>query len=226
MANDGKRDIFSEGPMQAEELLDGIFHVKFRSQRHMASTLLRFQEYFESVKFKGKIFTLKEFADWYASVKGKFDYYEAWNGFNLPSESLKPFYEGKFDPLSDEEKAFLDIFKNRKGIFYIICTLEGGSLDELRHEFCHALFYTNREYRKQVADVLEECDTRDIAQHLASDLLYHPDVILDEVHAYLLSDLDYLEEEGFDAPQYHEIHRKLNEIFGRYFVMPHFGKGR
>ena len=160
------------------------------------------------------------------SVRGKFDYYDEWDGFNLPSEVLKPFFEGAFDPLSDEEKSFLDIFRGRNGKFYIICTLEGGGLEALKHELCHAMFYCKSDYKKQVLEVLNGYDTREIARHLINDLLYHPDVLVDEIHAYLLSEMEYLEEEGFDTTQYHEIHRRLNEIFERHSVTILSKKGR
>jgi hypothetical protein len=78
----------------------------FDNQYDLASTFLRFQEHYESPEFAGKVFTLDEYKNWYinhsprASKDGVFTYYEDWNGFNIPSKILKPFYGGKFSPLS------------------------------------------------------------------------------------------------------------------------------
>jgi len=226
MENDTRHDALSNSQIKVDELPYGIFHVKFLSQQLMASTLLRFQEHFESIEFRGKVFTLKEFIAWYVSIKGKFDYYEEWDGFNLPSEVLKPFYEGKFDPLAQEEIEFLELFRYRKENFYVICTLDDGRMEAVKHEFAHALFYTNSEYRRQVAEILKRYDVQDIAQYLLTKLLYHHIVLVDEVHAYLLSEMAYLEEQGFDITKYREAHLKLNEVFERYFAIDHFRKGR
>jgi hypothetical protein len=226
MVNDTVHDTLSNGQMKVEELPYGIFHVKFLSQQLMSSTLLRFQEYFESIEFRGKVFTLKEFIAWYVSIKGKFDYYDEWDGFNIPSEILKPFFEGKFDPLSQEEARFLEIFRDKKEKFYIICTLDDGRIETVKHEFAHALFYTNSEYRRQASEILKHYDVHDIAQYLLTKLLYHYVVLLDEVHAYILSEMEYLEEQGLDIKKYEEANRELNEVFEKYFVVDHFRKGR
>jgi len=56
---------------------------------------LRFEEYYESPRFKGRIFTFDEYRKWYVknSPKGKktgrFTYYSDWSGFNIPSYALK-----------------------------------------------------------------------------------------------------------------------------------------
>jgi len=103
-----------------------IFLLIFKKQEMLASTFLRFQEYYESPKFKGRIFRLEEYKKWYiknspqGQQTGKFTYYSDWNGFNIPSVVLKPFYEGKFNPLSQSEKELLKMFQNKKEKFYII----------------------------------------------------------------------------------------------------------
>ncbi|MBW3011416.1 hypothetical protein KY326_04315, partial [Candidatus Woesearchaeota archaeon] len=106
--------------MKLIELTRDIFHVMFPTQLELTSTLLRFQEHFEGQEFKGKIFTLEEYKEWYVanSVMGKktgmFTYYEDWSGFNFPSDTLGPFSDGKFDPLSDAESHFLNLFRGKR----------------------------------------------------------------------------------------------------------------
>jgi len=93
---------------------ENIFLLDFETQEELTSTFLRFQEFYESPEFQGKIFTLQEYKAWYTKLKGKFSYYTDWGGFNIPSRILESFYKGKFDPLSEAEKQFLDMFKLRK----------------------------------------------------------------------------------------------------------------
>jgi len=106
--------------IRKKRVSDKLYFLHFQNQREMAETFLRFQEFYESPKFKGKIFTLENYKDWYRKIKGKFSYYSDWDGFNLPSKILKPFYDGKFNPLSDKEKQLLSIFKKMKGNYYIV----------------------------------------------------------------------------------------------------------
>src|ERR1035437_10032699 len=133
---------------------DDIFLLEFETQFELTSTFLRFQEFYESPEFQGKIFTLKEYKKWYTKVKGKFSYYTDWGGFNIPSKVLKLFYLGKFDPQSKSEKQLLDLFKDDKGKFYIIGTYRRNDRkwkdSMIMHETAHALFSLDIKYRTQV----------------------------------------------------------------------------
>ena len=106
--------------LKCKEIVKDIYQISFSSRKELTRTFLRFEEYFESPKFRGKIFSLNEFKKWYTanSPEGKktkrFTYYEDWHGFNIPSEILGPFYGGRFNPLSNEEKAVLRLFKNKR----------------------------------------------------------------------------------------------------------------
>ena len=104
--------------IKKSKITQKIFLLEFENQKDITSSLLRFQEHYESPEFKDKIFTLEEFKKWYSSIKGGFTYYTDWNGFNIPSHILTPFYEGKFNPLTKEEQMILNLFKNEKKPFY------------------------------------------------------------------------------------------------------------
>lgn len=144
------------------KLADKIHLLTFDSQQNIASTFCRFQEHYESPNFREKIFSLEEFQKWYIQNSpngrktGDFTYYSDWNGFNIPSSTLQPFYDGRFNPLSDAEKRILDMFENETGVFYIIGIHKGTEkIDQLlRHETAHGLFYTNDDYRTQVLSLL------------------------------------------------------------------------
>tara|TARA_Y100000310_G_scaffold303854_1_gene342526 strand:+ start:380 stop:817 length:438 start_codon:yes stop_codon:yes gene_type:complete len=105
-----------------EEIAENVFYLHFTVQEDMGNTFLRFQEYYESPRFRGVVgFTLEEFIKWYipnsedGRETGQFTYPSKWNAYNIPSSTLEPFYEGQFDPLSEKEQWFLDLFATRRG---------------------------------------------------------------------------------------------------------------
>lgn len=175
---------------------------------------MRFQEHYESPKFRGKIFSVEEYMDWYAEECGKFSYLEDWEGFNIPSKILRPFYNGLFDPLTKKEKALLGLFKKMQGKFYIIGTVEGSKdfIGLLRHEFVHGLFYMVRQYRRDVLDYFRTHDISDLVKALA-DIRggYNASVFLDEANAYVLTTPDGLA--GVADKRLQKFRAVLREVF-------------
>jgi len=199
--------------IKKKKITDKIFLLEFENQFEIASTLLRFQEYYESPKFKGKVFALEEFKEWYSSVKGEeFSYYTDWNAFNFPSFILKPFYEGKFDPLTEGEKQILESFKDEKEEFYVIAIYKEYRM-ALKHEISHALMYANENYKKGVMEILSKYDTQEIKAELKSKEGYHEDVLDDEVHAWILESGDKLKSKIPDG-----IKEELEENYGKFSV--------
>ena len=201
--------------VRKKRVSDRIYLLKFDNQREMAKTLLRFQEYYECPVHKGRIFTLEEYKKWYRKKKGRFSYYKDWNGFNVPSRVLKPFYDGRFDPLSEGEKKVLRLFENVKGNYYIVAV--AGKKHEhkhvLKHELAHGLFHVNPKYRKKVLGVIREYE--DELEHVKNEILskvsYSEEVLEDEVQAYAVSLFHELESEipaGF--------RRKMHKLFNKY----------
>lgn len=136
-------------------MIGNLILVRTRRQYTLASTFLRFQEYYENPKFRGEIFSLEEFMDWYAMRFGNFTYCQDWDGFNIPSSVLKPFREGKFNPLSKKEEWLLGLLADMSEPFYVV-GIYGDKLDlrTLKHELVHGLYYTVPEYRKDVQKIL------------------------------------------------------------------------
>ena len=168
------------------KLADGIYLVRFETQYELAATFLRVQEYYESKRFSGRVFSLEQYMDWYATQFGGFTYYEDWSGFNVPSRALQPFYEGKFDPLLEKEKRLLQLFRHERAPFYVIGVANTGSRRDMIHELAHALFFTNATYRQAVRTAMRGYDTSAIKRELTR-LGYARHVIPDEVHAYLVA---------------------------------------
>lgn len=168
-----------------------IVLLEFDTQYNMCSTLARFQEYYESPKFRGKIFDHEKFMDWYANDRGKFSYFEDWAGFNFPSAILQAFYKGQFDPLQRKEQRVLDTLKpmNRKwGMkYYVIACMTSQSYHILKHETAHAFFYVDHDYRKAVLEAVRSYNTEAVKKKLIKTG-YHKAVLEDEVHAYVMTE--------------------------------------
>ncbi len=205
--------IFDKIPkIEINEIFPDIFHLEFETQEDLTSTLMRFQEYFESPKFRGKIFTVKEFIEWYATTSnGEFTYFKDWNGFNFPSYVLKPFYDKKFTGLTKKEKHILNIFKNKTGKFYVIGTHKKKK-KTLSHEIAHAFFYSHPEYKQRVEDILAKVDLSPIYDAL-STFGYHKSVFLDEAHAYLATGYEDLVKEGVNIKKYTNVIKKLEKNY-------------
>ena len=210
-----------------KEILEGLLHFQYPNQRELAATFLRPQEHYESSEFKGKIFTLDEFKKWYVqnypeAIKagGKFTYYEDWDGFNIPGHIFNPFFEGKFNPLSKREKNLLGMLEDRKGEkFYTIGTFDNGDPTDVTHEISHGLFYLNPDYKRKAVEIVRNLGVQDnkrLHKYL-SDNCYNPEVFDDEMQAYTLASLKYLEEEeGVKiTPGMKLASLKLNEIYNK-----------
>lgn len=191
-----------------------IHHFQFTDQQEMARTFVRFQEHYESPKYKEKIFTLTEFTDWYAKTQGT-DYFSDWEGFNFPGANLNPFMDGRFNPLTEQEHGVCQACAPHRsgGPFYVIASLKGDEQTFL-HEIAHALYYLNSEYRTKVMSILG-ASGGSVVEHLAAKG-YGSGVLQDELHAYLLCDRQYLMSEGVDLNPYSAQIEKLQDNFRRY----------
>lgn len=172
------------------EVTKDIILLVFENQKEITSTFLRFQEYYESPEFKGKIFTLEEYKLWYCDVKGSFSYYSDWNGFNIPSYILKPFYNGEFKSLSLKELELLSLLQENyeNGEFYLIGIHKDMKepLKVLKHEIAHGLYHTNKNYKQEIQEVLTNYNLKDFKEYLSTSGGYHQDVLEDECHAYMI----------------------------------------
>ena len=217
--------------MKVREPLENLLHVQFIRQSDLAATFLRFQEFYESPQYKGKVFTFEEFKEWYTAhneegkITGRFNYFYFWSAFNIPSATLKPFYEGKLDPLSGRERTFLKTFADRKKPFYIIGTFgkdndeklikdDGESL--LKHEVSHGLFYLHPDYKKTALAIIDEIPIE--VRHQIIDYFkrtggYHTNVMKDEIHAHVLTEQEYLAENGVDISGLEDVRKKLEKNF-------------
>jgi hypothetical protein len=187
-----------------KEIFTDIYHIRFGTTKLMCETMCRFVEHFESPEFKGKVFTLEEFKLWYGQAP-----YE-WDGFNLPSFALDLFEQGKFDPLTEPEKEFLSLFKQRKHSepFYIVIDAIDSPHGTLDHELAHAFYYLSPGYKVEVDLLLDDEDLSPVNKFLI-ERGYHSDVFKDEAQAYLMFDRD---EMG------NVLNRKLEDLGVRLYI--------
>jgi len=214
--------------MELEQITTTIFHIKFKTSEQAAKTFLRFQEYYESPKFRGKVFSLREFKRWYTANTGRiagkreFTYHTDWQGgFNIPSHILEPFYNGQFNPLSRREKALLRLlppWRHKK--FYLIGTSGKCTPELLRHEIAHGLFYLNAGYRREVLKILGRVGKkikRQLDLYFSKTRGYHSAVWTDEMHAYIMTDLNEFGQYGIDIAKISAVSRELNAVFDSHF---------
>jgi hypothetical protein len=148
----------------------------------LAFHFLRFQEHYESPRFKGSVFSWGAYVAWYKQARGSFSYPWDWSGFNFPGQTLGPFRRGAFDPLTRREKALLTLLAGVTDQDYVIATFEDdkGSLD---HELAHAFWHLDPAYRAAIEAILAGADHARQKAALAEGDGYDPAVFLDEIQA-------------------------------------------
>lgn len=132
-----------------------VIHFEFDTQYELTSTMIRFQEFYESPypEIKEQTFTLDEFMDVYAKNMGNFTYFEDWAGFNIPGKVYLNFIKKHIVQLRPKEKTIFKAIplKYLSGLipFYIIATLKNDSRTFI-HELAHALYQLNEDYYKEI----------------------------------------------------------------------------
>lgn len=185
--------------------------IKFKDHEVMCNCFMRFQEFYESAEFKGKIVSKEQIEESEIARTG-FVYSENWYGFNLPVVSMIEY--ATLTDLSKEEQELLD-FLLVNGFQYVI-GISFDFADSLEHEFLHALFYLNSEYREKVLAELSKHDLSDIFKYLKENN-YAQETFLDETNAYLA---DPFMIDGFSEldDNHKDLSKTLYKLFLEYFV--------
>lgn len=198
------------------EVYPKIFAVIMPDHYSRAMTFCRVQEFYESPNpdFRGKHFNIWDFIEWYSrGKKDVFSYPFDWGGFNIPLPIAWECYEGKenrnprkgyngVSSMPDTWKSKWDetmknivwniqsrMFnkKNKRDMnAYIIGAgdMEGWTF---KHEVCHGLYTTNKEYKELVNEVIQTIPIKDYIT-FRNNLIkmgYTDGVVDDEIQAYL-----------------------------------------
>lgn len=203
--------------MKFREVAPNIIHVYFASRYAMTSALVRFQEYYESPKFRGKVFTKRE-VDQFFKANG-LNYYSDVSGCNFPSFVLEPFLDGKFKRLSRKEKDFLAALSAKKPLrsrFYVIATAKNSDALTYKHETMHALYWASFRYRLGVWALLALLGRKlfPIFGYLKENL-YDRSTYLDEVQAVLVCDRNELLDHGVQVKAWGCVPKLLDAWFKR-----------
>lgn len=188
------------------------------SDRELARSFLRFQEYYESPNdaFRGKIFTIGQYRSWYEQKYGSFSYETDWTGFNIHSYVLKPFREGLFDPLLQEEKNLVSLFVNAPSTkFYIV---GANTNDVLHHELNHALYAYSRDYSTEVNKIFDaNLEHIKYALEYLLNKGYCKYLLYDELQAYILdNDKDIMSLIKY-TPVIYSLHRSYSKYSERHY---------
>lgn len=194
-----------------------IYLLESKNRQVLAETFMRFQEYYESPEFKGRVFSVEDFAHWYAQKYGSFSYSRDWYGFNIPSNVVGPFRCGQFDPLTPLEQNLINICKNDENNFYIIGVTPDAEYfsETVKHEFVHGAFHVNKYYREDVTSYLKDQKLK-LVNSALSKMGYHQDVFEDEANAYILVEPESLSE-FVSERNTEKVRLKLDNIFEKYF---------
>jgi hypothetical protein len=176
---------------QIKEVNPLVFAVIIKDKYDRAMTFCRVQEYYESPspKFRGKQFSIWDYMKWYHERYGKgFSYGDDWSGFNIPIKVIRDCYNGlnKYETPYDKimESIIHKVEMCREG-YVIGC---GSTIcDTFKHEVCHGLYYTNKEYKKRM-DALTKGLPKKYYDTFKKNILemgYAAKVVDDEIQAYL-----------------------------------------
>lgn len=166
-----------------------IYLVSSESSEDLARLFMRFQECYESPKFRGKVFSRMEFIKYYeseVSPTNNFSYTTDWAGFNVPDSTIE-FVRNNFKDLSEEETELFNMIDSihKEGKYYVIGAAKDDILSMV-HEVCHALYYIDDDYKTTVDGILKTIRQNKFKTHLRS-MGYCENVIMDEIHAYLMT---------------------------------------
>jgi hypothetical protein len=168
-----------------------IFAVIIKDKYDRAMTFCRVQEYYESpsTKFRGKEFSIWDYMKWYHERYGRgFSYGDDWSGFNIPVRVIRECYNVLNKYETPYDKVMGEIIQ-RVAIYRDGYVIGCGNMkdDTFKHEICHALYHTNKDYKKQMDALTKGLPKKyyDTFKKNILELGYASKVIDDEIQAYL-----------------------------------------
>lgn len=201
------------------KITDQIIAVVVKNGYDRAMLFCRAQEFYESPngKFRSQKFSIWDYCRWYSQEKGCFSYPKDFEGFNVPMVIAKACYnlnekETPYDLVMSEivDRYFVDGVRK-----YLIgvAELKGATF---WHEMCHALYYTDAEYRSEMDEI-----TRDISKkntlRLKKNLKamgYCGAVFKDEAQAYMSTEVSKRLCVGVTGAK--KLHERYRTVFKKF----------
>ncbi len=211
------------------EIKPNIYCVTIDDDYDRAMLFCRYQEFYESPykKFRGKPFTWMEYMRHYKTAwkKRTFTYPDDWAGYNIPSNILDGgvdvFYkETEYDVIMNDIYFYCAIDSQNKNNgtrcdWYLI----GASSKDLKtmdHEIAHGLYFTNKEYKKEVTKLIKKIKPTHY-EKLKKKLIkmgYVDDkkILNDEINAFMSTGLY----NGMDTKELKVYEKQFNKTFKKY----------
>jgi hypothetical protein len=176
---------------QIKEVKPNIFAVIVKDTYDRAMLFCRAQEYYESPspKFRGKQFSIWDYMKWYDTKNGYgFSYGADWSGFNIPIWVAKECYNSLNKLETPYDKVMDQIIQKLNSHYNGYMIGAGNTSDEtFQHEVCHALYHTDKNYKKQMDNLTEGLPKKyyDVFKKNLIQMGYASKVVKDEIQAYL-----------------------------------------
>lgn len=190
------------------EIFPKIFAVSIKNDYDRAMLFCRYQEFYESPfkEIRGKYFSL-EYYMWIYTKQRKeevFTYPRDWSGYNIPSGSIEKalnvfYYKNTPSPY---DKIMSDIYfscennplkSGKPRSKWYLLGADSYKSQTMDHEIAHGMYYTNRDYKKSVSELISGIKKSDYS-FLCKNLVkmgYADDkkILDDEIQAFLSTGL-------------------------------------
>jgi len=153
---------------KVKEIKPFIYCVEIDDDYDRAMLFCRYQEFYESPykKFRGKSFTWMEYMRHYKNAwkKRVFTYPDDWSGYNIPSNVIdkannKFYKDTEYDVIMNDIYFYCanDAMEKNDGTRHEWYLIGASSKDKgtTNHEIAHGLYYTNKEYKKNVTSLIK-----------------------------------------------------------------------
>jgi len=188
--------------IKVEKLFPRVYLLTFDTRYELCMSFIRWQEFYESPKFRGKYFELEEFMDYWSKEfgNGSFDYPATWNGFNIPGQIILDWVvkqtkafgapRGKEMEVLHELQTILNDEGDTISDSYIIAAHKDQSAGDMKatmdHEVAHAFYHLYPKYRRSCNKLIKKASKKDIATATRTllELGYCKKVLNDEIQAY------------------------------------------
>lgn len=218
------------------KIYEHIYMLTFPEQYDVNMHFLRLQEFYESPcdQFRGKPFKILDFMRWYAverdGATNIFTYTDDWSGFNIPSWVFESLFvelnipdENQYDV---NMRAIYETIRQREGDskFYLVGCKEKGPAIE--HELAHGLWHVEPKFKSKMNRHITRMkkmhpEAYDAISRALIKEGYTPDVIDDEIQAYLSTGIagvavSYLAHEGYEGEKLQQLKKPFEKVLVEY----------
>lgn len=208
-----------------KEVKPNIFAIIVPDDYDRAMLFCRVQEFYESDNrlYKDQDFDIWDFMRWYSGENnGMFTYTRDWTGFNLPFNTALNCIIGikdrnPYDIVMQEIIDKILLTENPADAYIIGVKSDNGQT--FKHELCHALYYTNKEYKKIADNLLTKIPIGSYSFMLLNllKLGYDGSVLDDEIQAYVMTNYKakYFSK-GVDMNILNDLHKQYKEQLNKF----------